>query len=141
MRLPTLLLLPLALLASAIPEADPSPDTLPEPEIGTTPTIEARAFSRPQACAITGGATYVNCRTGPGTGHRVRQALRKGTVHPFWCVVSAQCVTVNGARNCGWHYIRDYKCYVNGHYTDNSCTLARLGKCGYDDNKAAGAFN
>lgn len=23
----------------------------------------------------------------------------------------------------GWHYMREYGCYVNGHYTDNRCTL------------------
>lgn len=23
----------------------------------------------------------------------------------------------------GWHYSREYKCYVNGHYTDGHCTL------------------
>lgn len=104
MHLQTLLFLPLALLATAVPSPEanpnPSPDALPEalPETDTSP-VEARALVRPQACAIVGGANYVNCRTGPGTRHSVRTALRKGTVHPFWCVVSAQCVTVNGARN------------------------------------------
>ncbi len=23
----------------------------------------------------------------------------------------------------GWDYIKAYKCYVNGHYTDSRCTL------------------
>ncbi len=98
MHLPTLLLLPLALLTTAIPspEADPSPDALPEPELELN---ERAAISRPQSCSIAGSATYVNCRTGPSTKHSVRTQLRKGTSHPFWCVRSAQCVTVNGARN------------------------------------------
>lgn len=66
--------------------------------------LDARAIVRPQQCAIVGGSTTVNCRTGPGTRYSVRTALRKGTVHPFWCVVSAQCITINGSTN--WYVVQ-----------------------------------
>jgi hypothetical protein len=82
------------LLAGALGAVAASAGDVP----GTT-LDERAAIVRPQYCAIVGGATTVNCRTGPGTRHSVRKALHKGTVHPFWCVVSAQCVTINGRVN------------------------------------------
>jgi type 1 fimbria pilin len=79
---------PLSVSAVATAEAD-SPDA----------AVDSRAIVRPQYCTIVGGSSTVNCRTGPGTRYNVRTTLRKGTTHPFWCVVSAQCVTINGSVN------------------------------------------
>jgi hypothetical protein len=126
-------LLPFGLMAAPGPEAESSND------------LDSRAIYRPQQCQIIGGATEVNCRTGARTTRSVRTKLHKGTVHNFWCVVSGECVTIGGSTNwyvhvlssphvvnnssltmivqSGWHYSRDYDCYVNGHYTDNHCTL------------------
>ncbi|KAL2133161.1 hypothetical protein VTI74DRAFT_2822 [Chaetomium olivicolor] len=127
MQLKTLLLsalLPLGLMANPAPEA--------EAEAGET--LDARgAIVRPQYCKIVGGATQVNCRTGPRTKDSVRTKLDTGRTYAFWCVQKGECVTINGATNCGWHYRKDANCFVNGHYTDNSCTLARLGSCDWDD--------
>ncbi|KAK3295301.1 uncharacterized protein B0H64DRAFT_474291 [Chaetomium fimeti] len=122
-------LLPLGLMANPTPEAD------------VDSSLDARAFSRPQHCQIIGGATKVNCRSRPKTSSGMRTTLRRGNTYDFWCVRSGECVTINGFRNCGWHYIRGLDCYVSGHYTDNHCTLARLGSCsGDDDNDAADPF-
>lgn len=40
----------------------------------------------------------------------------------FWCpyVVWGCGMLTWGS---GWHYMKEYGCYVNGHYTDNRCTL------------------
>ncbi|KAH6838546.1 hypothetical protein B0I37DRAFT_387144 [Chaetomium sp. MPI-CAGE-AT-0009] len=123
-------LLPVGLMANPTAEADAAPGFS-----DADSSLDSRAFSRPQHCQIIGGASKVNCRTSPRTTARVRTTLRKGNTYDFWCVQSAQCVTINGFRNCGWHYIRGLDCYVNGHYTDNRCTLGRLGSCGYDDDR------
>lgn len=80
-------LLPLGLMASPTPEAD------------TTDALESRAISRPQHCKIIGGSSTVNCRSSPRTTARVKTTLRKGNTYDFWCVQSAQCVTINGFRN------------------------------------------
>lgn len=29
----------------------------------------------------------------------------------------------NAHHSSGWHFIKDYDCFVNGHYTDSHCTL------------------
>ncbi|KAF2271640.1 uncharacterized protein EI97DRAFT_446470 [Westerdykella ornata] len=95
--------------------------------------VEARTIERPQHCAIIGGSSTVNCRSGWTTSARVKRTLTRGNAYDFWCVKTGECVTINGAKNCGWHYLRDLDCFVNGHYTDNHCTLARLGGCGNFD--------
>jgi uncharacterized protein YgiM (DUF1202 family) len=88
-------LLPSGLLAAADPDE----------------TLDSRAaIVRPQSCAIVGSSTWVNCRTGPGTKYNVRTRLRKGTVHPFWCVVSAQCISVDGSTN--WYGLSSSPCWV-----------------------------
>ncbi|KAK1829791.1 hypothetical protein QBC39DRAFT_310476 [Podospora conica] len=118
-------------LAGAAPNPSPAngTDAAAEP-------LDIRAISRPQSCAIVGGSSTVNCRGGPSTKHGVKLKLTRGRTYSFWCVYNGrnrECVTVGGAVNCGWHYLRDYGCYVNGHYTDNRCTLARMGSCSGDD--------
>ncbi|KAL2263945.1 hypothetical protein VTK26DRAFT_4132 [Humicola hyalothermophila] len=123
-------LLPASLMAS------------PTPEMGDHVTVAGGAldprarhqFTRPQQCEITRVSRAVNCRDGPGTKYRVKHSLKRGRPHPFWCVQSGECVTINGFRNCGWHYVKDLDCFVNGHYTDNRCTTARMGKCDWKDN-------
>ncbi|KAJ5142776.1 uncharacterized protein N7515_001563 [Penicillium bovifimosum] len=82
-----------------------------------------------QLCRVL--ADEVNCRTGPGTNYksivRISNSWTRG--YYFTCVKSGQCITLNGAVNCGWDYLEEEGCYVNGHYTDGSCTLAKLGRC------------
>ncbi|KAK4041116.1 hypothetical protein C8A01DRAFT_34849 [Parachaetomium inaequale] len=131
-------LLPLGLMANPTPEAAAAPEAVSD----AGESLDTRAFSRPQHCSIVGGSSTVNCRTGPNTKYRVKMTMRKGNTYDFWCVYSGQCVTINGFRNCGWHYSKQHDCFVSGHYTDNRCTLARLGSCGNfdDDNSAAGPF-
>ncbi|KAK4096485.1 hypothetical protein N658DRAFT_480573 [Parathielavia hyrcaniae] len=82
-------------------------------------------------CYIVGGSPKVNCRAGPGTSYKVVRAFERGNWYNFGCVQSGECITLNGATNCGWDYTvwGGQECYVNGHYTDSSCTLAKLGKC------------
>ncbi|OJJ02476.1 hypothetical protein ASPVEDRAFT_41969 [Aspergillus versicolor CBS 583.65] len=76
-------------------------------------------------------STHVNCRTGPGTNYKSVVGLNKEYTRGYWftCVKSGECITLNGAVNCGWDYFEEDRCYVNGHYTDGSCTLAKLGRC------------
>ncbi|KAF9884411.1 hypothetical protein FE257_001811 [Aspergillus nanangensis] len=83
-----------------------------------------------QLCRIVGTNT-VNCRTGPGTSYKSQESLTKEWTRGYYftCVKSGECVTINGAVNCGWDYFEEDGCYVNGHYTDSSCTLAKLGRC------------
>ncbi|KAJ5996911.1 hypothetical protein N7499_006777 [Penicillium canescens] len=74
---------------------------------------------------------HVNCRSGPGTNYPVVVQLSKEWTRGYYftCVKSGECITYNGAVNCGWDYFEEDKCYVNGHATDSSCTLAKLGRC------------
>ncbi|KAL3963429.1 hypothetical protein ACCO45_000433 [Purpureocillium lilacinum] len=75
----------------------------------------------------------VNCRSGPGTQYRVIATAKKGVLYFFTCVKSGECINIGGSVNCGWDRLsfRDFEspCFVNGHYTDNQCTVANLGKC------------
>jgi len=82
-----------------------------------------------QVCEIIGGSSRVNCRSGPRTSASVVRTLPRGETYAFSCVKSGECVVINGASNCGWDYSYTLGCYVSGHYTDNDCTLARLGRC------------
>ncbi|KAH6624070.1 hypothetical protein B0J18DRAFT_427191 [Chaetomium sp. MPI-SDFR-AT-0129] len=130
-------LLPIGLFASPTPDLAPTLNVTAEAD----ELLDARAIVRPQHCTIVGGSTYVNCRRGPNTKYAVKLSMRKGNTYDFWCVYSGQCITINGFRNCGWHYSKQHDCFVSGHYTDNHCTQARLGGCGFtDDEDAAGPF-
>ncbi|KAK4107006.1 hypothetical protein N656DRAFT_772892 [Canariomyces notabilis] len=82
-----------------------------------------------QACYIVGGASTVNCRSGPSTDFSVVRTVKKGDVWGFTCVRKGECVVINGATNCGWDWSYTLGCYINGHYTDSHCTLDRLGWC------------
>ncbi|KAL2139958.1 hypothetical protein VTI28DRAFT_4470 [Corynascus sepedonium] len=136
-------LLPLGLFASPTPEPEAAAEAVPEvfDSAGQAQSLNERAIVRPQHCVIVGDSTYVNCRRGPATKWSVERRLRRGEAYDFWCVRSGECVTIDGFRNCGWHYSRQLDCYVSGHYTSNACTLARLGGCGgADDDDAADPF-
>ncbi|KAK3293801.1 uncharacterized protein B0H64DRAFT_398724 [Chaetomium fimeti] len=82
------------------------------------------------SCAIV-NASAANCRSGPGTKYKVVTTLQGKTVGSFMCVKTGECVTDSGNVNCGWHQVAvgDKTCYVSGHYTDENCTLANLGRC------------
>ncbi|KAH6854051.1 hypothetical protein B0I37DRAFT_441112 [Chaetomium sp. MPI-CAGE-AT-0009] len=82
-----------------------------------------------QVCEIIGGSSRVNCRSGPNTSSGVVRTLPRGETYAFSCVRTGECVNIGGATNCGWDYSYTLGCYVNGHYTDSDCTLARLGRC------------
>ncbi|KAJ5891641.1 uncharacterized protein N7473_007869 [Penicillium subrubescens] len=82
-----------------------------------------------QLCRVL--SEHVNCRSGPGTNYDIKVGLSSSWTRGYYftCVKSGECVTLNGAVNCGWDYFEEDRCYVNGHYTDSSCTLAKLGRC------------
>ena len=52
-----------------------------------------------QVCKIVGGASRVNCRSGPRTSASVVRTLPKGETYAFSCVKSGECVVINGASN------------------------------------------
>ncbi|OJJ59812.1 hypothetical protein ASPSYDRAFT_44203 [Aspergillus sydowii CBS 593.65] len=114
----------LTLATNAAPVTDsPSQSEVPD---------ESELFQRDsgQLCRIL-YTTHANCRTGPGTNYKSVLGLNKEWTRGYWftCVKSGECITLNGAVNCGWDYFEEDGCYVNGHYTDSSCTLAKLGRC------------
>jgi uncharacterized protein YraI len=59
-------------------------------------SLENRAV---QACEIVGGASRVNCRSGPGTNYGVVRSLPRGEIYGFSCVKSGECVVIGGATN------------------------------------------
>ncbi len=132
-------LLPVGLMAAPAADAD----LIPKDVLNN---VEERATT---TCAITGSS--VNCRTGPGTSYGVVATLAKGTVGIFTCVKSGQCITVSGSVNwyvrpgcwlslwersidisSGWDRMMYFgtPCYVNGHYTDSSCTQGMFSPAG-----------
>ncbi|KAL2126632.1 hypothetical protein VTI74DRAFT_491 [Chaetomium olivicolor] len=118
--------LPMGLFAAPVTEDGVADIDAREP---ADPGFSKREGSFP--CDIVGGSKEVNCRAGPSTTAKVVYKLSKGDSYVFDCVKSGECVTINGAKNCGWDYLYmgGQGCYVNGHYTDSSCTLANLGRC------------
>ncbi|KAL2864116.1 uncharacterized protein BJX67DRAFT_228784 [Aspergillus lucknowensis] len=76
-----------------------------------------------QSCRVL--ADEVNCRSGPGTNYKRVVGLSSSWTRGYYftCVKSGECITLNGAVNCGWDYFEEDRCYVNGHYTDSHCTL------------------
>ncbi|KAJ5162000.1 hypothetical protein N7492_007392 [Penicillium capsulatum] len=101
----------------AVPVAEDSAQS----EVSDTRKIFQRSG---QLCRVLSKDT--NCRTGPGTNFKRVVGLSSSWTRGYYftCVKTGECVTLNGAANCGWHYLEEEKCYVNGHYTDSSCTLA-----------------
>ncbi|CAI4215802.1 unnamed protein product [Parascedosporium putredinis] len=106
----TVALLPLAALATPVPQ---DADVVSPSELFKRRT--------PTTCSIVRAA--VNCRSGPSTKYSAKKKLSKGSSHSFVCVVSGECITLDGSTNCGWHYSLSAGCYVNGHYTSSQCTL------------------
>lgn len=113
-------LLPVGLMAVPVTEVD-------ETQISARDDGNEIFKRTDRLCYITGN--NVNCRTGPKLSSSIKYVLKKDSLYWFRCVKSGDCVTVNGATNCGWDYAFDIGCYVNGHYTDSGCTLANLGRC------------
>ncbi|KAF2744552.1 hypothetical protein M011DRAFT_479852 [Sporormia fimetaria CBS 119925] len=122
----------LSLLLTTLPPLLTLASPAPEPaDVDGSISLDPRgAISRPQYCSIVGGSSKVSCRARWRTTSDVKHKLPRGNSYNFWCVYTGQCITVNGATNCGWHYLRDLDCWVNGHYTSSLCTKARLGGCG-----------
>ncbi|KAL1845506.1 hypothetical protein VTK73DRAFT_501 [Phialemonium thermophilum] len=125
-------LLPLSLFAS--PHSGPDYAALLWPRAASesdrrTEIVHQLNGSNPQRCAIVGGADEVNCRADAGTAAPVRFTLPKGSQYTFACVKKGECVTIDGDENCGWDWIPGGLCYVSGHYTDSSCSAAKLGFC------------
>jgi uncharacterized membrane protein len=52
-----------------------------------------------QVCEIVGGASQVNCRSGPGTSYSVVRTLPRGNTYAFSCVQTGECVKIGGATN------------------------------------------
>ncbi|EAQ87107.1 hypothetical protein CHGG_03726 [Chaetomium globosum CBS 148.51] len=114
MRITTFLtasLLPAGLLAA-------STDKMVDPHYGYV-------RKEPISCKIVNVSSTVNCRSGPGTQYKKVTELKGKTVGSFMCVKTGECVTDSGNVNCGWHQVqvKDKTCYINGHYTDENCTL------------------
>ncbi|KAH6630558.1 hypothetical protein B0J18DRAFT_407791 [Chaetomium sp. MPI-SDFR-AT-0129] len=84
-------------------------------------------------CNIVNAPSGVNCRSGPGTQYSVIGTVKNGQLFYFPCYKSGECITVGGVKNCGWDALSfqgfGQRCYVSGHYTDDNCTAAKLGKC------------
>ncbi|KAL6858260.1 hypothetical protein ACO1O0_005720 [Amphichorda felina] len=111
--------------------AAPVADVADGVEMSEARDVAGELFARSgQLCRIVGTKT-VNCRTGPGTNYKSKVSLASSWTRGYYftCVKSGQCITINGAKNCGWHYFEEDRCYVSGHYTDSHCTLAKLGRC------------
>ena len=99
----TLLLLPLAILATPLPEA--FPEAIPEPmpagvnEEGdvSLPVVPSAVeiFKRSyQQCKII-GAKQVNCRTGPSTKYPAKWVVKEGGLYGFTCYESGECADGN----------------------------------------------
>ncbi|KAH6854809.1 hypothetical protein B0I37DRAFT_40163 [Chaetomium sp. MPI-CAGE-AT-0009] len=116
-------LLPIGLSASPIANADDLQSRNPGNDV-----LSPRADG---VCRIVNAPSGVNCRSGPGTGYSVVKSLDNGFLCWYKCYKSGECITMNGVKNCGWHYAatRDWSCYVNGHFTDNNCSASKLPKC------------
>lgn len=122
MKLP-ILFLTIATGLSAAPAPAPAP--APVSDAQSEAVAGNELFSRSgQLCRVL-TSEYVNCRSGPGTNYPSVVQLSKDWTRGYYftCVKSGGCVTYNGAVNCGWDYFAEDKCYVNGHFTDSSCTL------------------
>ncbi|KAH6983900.1 hypothetical protein EDB80DRAFT_247824 [Ilyonectria destructans] len=123
-------LLPVGLMAAPVDDggdvsmegAEPAPGTTAARDVGDE--ILKRST---RVCTIVGGSATVNCRSGPGTQYGVTDTVYRGSDYVFTCVKTGECIIIGGNQNCGWH--KTGGCYVNGHYTDNRCTLASLGSC------------
>lgn len=59
-------------------------------------SLDKRAI---QVCEIVGGASKVNCRSGPNTSSSVVRTLPKGETYAFSCVKTGECVIIGGASN------------------------------------------
>ncbi|KAL2131492.1 hypothetical protein VTI74DRAFT_4957 [Chaetomium olivicolor] len=136
MKVTTLLtgaLLSLGLLAAPITEESALEVVSREAEVTANKHQAGELFKRKDVtCQLQGGAKEVNCRAGPGTNYKVVEQLGMWSSWVFSCVKSGECVNIGGKINCGWHYISyigNNGCYINGHYTDDRCTLASLGRC------------
>ncbi|BCS24207.1 uncharacterized protein APUU_40651S [Aspergillus puulaauensis] len=126
MHLPSLIGALLALSTYAAPVTDNASQS----EVDNGSKLFQRDSSTGQLCRVL-YSRDVNCRAGPGTNYERRAYLNKEYERGYWftCVKSGECITLNGVQNCGWDYFEEDRCYVNGHYTDGSCTLAKLGRC------------
>ena len=52
-----------------------------------------------QVCEIIGGASKVNCRSGPRTSSSVVRQVTRGQTYAFSCVKSGECVVIGGSTN------------------------------------------
>jgi hypothetical protein len=99
----TLLLLPIAILATPLPEAFPeaAPEPIPEgldeagdlslPAVPSAGEIFKRSY---QTCRII-GAAHVNCRTGPSTKYPAKWVVNKGGLYGFQCYENGECADGN----------------------------------------------
>ncbi|RFU35639.1 hypothetical protein B7463_g732, partial [Scytalidium lignicola] len=121
-------ILPFTALASPVPEGA-APVALEEGDPATSTPISARdLFERSsQTCKIINVSTYVNCRTGPSTSYPAPWIAHEGDSYTFQCYERGECVD----GNCTWDKLvwNGGHCFINGAYTDNHCTIARLGAC------------
>lgn len=114
----TLLLLPLAIIATPIPDAAPEaiPEAIPEanpeafaeahPEalrsleevtaVSSSPRSAGKLFARSkQICKIVDVSSYLHCRTGPSTKYAAHYAVRGGQRWQFSCYSVGQCIDGN----------------------------------------------
>ncbi|KAK4125408.1 hypothetical protein N657DRAFT_678538 [Parathielavia appendiculata] len=123
--------LPMGLLAAPVAEDGVADIEAREPaDVSTNEPAPGLSQRESRGCTIV-GANNVKCRAGASTSSKVVYTFDKGDRFVFSCVKTGECVTINGAVNCGWDYLYQggQGCYVNGHYTDSGCTLANLGRC------------
>jgi hypothetical protein len=103
-------LLAAALLPTGILAAPAADGKLAAIEAETRAAVEARQSPNEpalagldkrevQVCEIVGGASKVNCRSGPNTSSSVVRTLTRGNTYAFSCVQSGECVVINGATN------------------------------------------
>ncbi|KAF3402240.1 hypothetical protein DPV78_004029 [Talaromyces pinophilus] len=113
-----LLLLPFAAVAAPAPDSAESRSVAPTGE----EIFDKRAE---ELCSIINVSTYVNCRSGPGTGYSVVTTFKEGEKWYYSCYEPGTCTE----GNCTWDWNEDWGCYVNGYYTSANCSKANLGLC------------
>lgn len=80
----SLLLLPLGILCSPVPEAEADPAVSGK-----------QIFKRGLFCSIVNVSTYVNCRTGPSTNYPVYETIQAGGEAWFGCYTFGECIEDN----------------------------------------------